>query len=110
VYCEATELCDAGTSRLTGEQGRRKRREVLLTTRAGLYLCGWSSTETTSSETGVPEAVAGIRSVRLYDLRHTAATLGIAAGVSVKAISDQFGHASISFSTTSGGCALRGTS
>ena len=42
-------------------------------------------------------ARAGIRSVRLYDLRHTAATLGIAAGVSVKVISDQLGHASISF-------------
>lgn len=42
-------------------------------------------------------AIAGIRSVRLYDLRHTAATLGIAAGVSVKVISDQLGHASISF-------------
>lgn len=42
-------------------------------------------------------AKAGIRSVRLYDLRHTAATLGIAAGVSVKVISDQLGHASISF-------------
>lgn len=40
---------------------------------------------------------AGIRPVRLYDLRHSAATLGIAAGVSVKAISDQLGHASISF-------------
>jgi integrase len=42
-------------------------------------------------------AIAGIRSIRLYDLRHTAATLGIAAGVSVKVISDQLGHASISF-------------
>jgi integrase len=42
-------------------------------------------------------AKAGIRSVHLYDLRHTAATLGIAAGVSVKVISDQLGHASISF-------------
>jgi len=40
---------------------------------------------------------AGIRPVRLYDLRHTAATLGVAAGVSVKVISDQLGHASISF-------------
>jgi integrase len=39
----------------------------------------------------------GIRSIRLYDLRHTAATLAIAAGVSVKVISDQLGHASISF-------------
>ena len=34
---------------------------------------------------------------RLYDLRHTAATLAVAAGVSVKVISDQLGHASISF-------------
>ena len=42
-------------------------------------------------------AKAGIRPVRLYDLRHTAATLGIAPGVSVKVISDQLGHASISF-------------
>jgi len=40
---------------------------------------------------------AGIRSIRLYDLRHTAATLAVAAGVSVKVISDQLGHASISF-------------
>jgi hypothetical protein len=31
------------------------------------------------------------------DLRHTAATLAVAAGVSVKVISDQLGHASISF-------------
>jgi len=44
-----------------------------------------------------PLAIAGIRPVRLYDLRHTAATLAIAAGVSVKVISDQLGHASISF-------------
>jgi integrase len=42
-------------------------------------------------------AIAGVRSVRLYDLRHAAATFGIAAGVSVKVISDQLGHASISF-------------
>jgi len=35
--------------------------------------------------------------VRLYDLRRTAATPGIAAGVSVKVISEMLGHASISF-------------
>lgn len=40
---------------------------------------------------------AGIRPIRLYDLRHTAATLAVAAGVSVKVISEQLGHASISF-------------
>ncbi len=32
--------------------------------------------------------------IRLYDLRHTAAMLAVAAGVSVKAISEQLGHAS----------------
>jgi integrase len=42
-------------------------------------------------------AAAGIRSIRLYDLRHTAAIVAVAAGVSVKVISDQLGHASISF-------------
>jgi integrase len=42
-------------------------------------------------------AEAGIRRIRLYDLPHTAATMGVAAGVSVKAISDQLGHSSISF-------------
>lgn len=35
--------------------------------------------------------MAGIRRIRLYDLRHTAATLAVAAGVSVKVISDQLG-------------------
>jgi integrase len=42
-------------------------------------------------------ATAGIRPIRLYDLRHTATTLGMAAGVSVKVISDQLGHASVAF-------------
>jgi len=32
--------------------------------------------------------------IRLYDLRHTAATLALAAGVPVKVISEQLGHAS----------------
>jgi integrase len=42
-------------------------------------------------------AAAGIRGIRLYDLRHIAATLAVAAGVSVKVISDMLGQASISF-------------
>jgi integrase len=42
-------------------------------------------------------ARADVRPIRLYDLRHTAATLAMAAGVSVKVISDQLGHASIAF-------------
>ena len=42
-------------------------------------------------------SASGIRPIRLYDLRHTAATLAMAAGVSVKVVSDQLGHATISF-------------
>ena len=40
---------------------------------------------------------AGLPNIRLYDLRHTAATLALAAGVSPKIISEQLGHASVAF-------------
>ena len=67
--------------------------ELIFVSSAGLPL----RQRAVKREFGKLLAIAGIRSVRLYDLRHTAATLGIAAGVSVKVISDQLGHASISF-------------
>ena len=35
--------------------------------------------------------------IRLYELRHTAATLALAAGVSPKIISEQLGHAGVAF-------------
>ena len=35
--------------------------------------------------------------IRLYDLRHTAATLGLGAGVPAKVVSEQLGHASVAF-------------
>jgi integrase len=40
---------------------------------------------------------AGLPNIRLYDLRHTAATLSLAAGVSPKVVSEQLGHASVAF-------------
>lgn len=40
---------------------------------------------------------AGLPNIRLYDLRHTAATLGLAAGVSPKIVSEQLGHDSVAF-------------
>ncbi|MGD0458194.1 MAG: site-specific integrase [Terriglobia bacterium] len=40
---------------------------------------------------------AGLPNIRLYDLRHLAATLALAAGVSPKVISEQLGHASVAF-------------
>ena len=53
--------------------------------------------QTVKREFGRLLGTAGLRPIRLYDLRHTAASLGVAAGVSVKVISEQLGHASISF-------------
>jgi integrase len=40
---------------------------------------------------------AGLPPMRLYDLRHTAATLALSAGVPAKVISEQLGHASSAF-------------
>ena len=40
---------------------------------------------------------AGLPNIRLYDLRHTAATLALTAGVSPKIASEQLGHASVAF-------------
>jgi integrase len=40
---------------------------------------------------------AGLPNIRLYDLRHTAATLGLIVGVSPKVVSEQLGHTSVAF-------------
>ncbi len=40
---------------------------------------------------------AGLPAVRLYDLRHTAATLALSAGVPPKVVAEQLGHASAAF-------------
>ena len=40
---------------------------------------------------------AGLPMIRLYDLRHSGATLALAAGVQPKVVSEQLGHASAAF-------------
>jgi integrase len=40
---------------------------------------------------------AGFEPMRLYDLRHTAATLALSAGVPAKVVSEQLGHATCAF-------------
>jgi integrase len=40
---------------------------------------------------------AGLPPMRLYDLRHTAATLALSAGVPAKVVSEQLGHATCAF-------------
>jgi integrase len=41
--------------------------------------------------------LAGLPRIRLYDLRHSAATIALAAGVSLKVVAGQLGHASTAF-------------
>jgi integrase len=41
--------------------------------------------------------LAGLPRIRLYDLRHSAATIALAAGVSPKVVSEQLGHSSTAF-------------
>jgi len=41
--------------------------------------------------------LAGVPRLRLYDLRYSAATIALAAGVSPKVVSEQLGHASTAF-------------
>jgi integrase len=40
---------------------------------------------------------AGLPNIRLYDLRHTSATLALTVGVAPKVVSEQLGHASSAF-------------
>ena len=40
---------------------------------------------------------SGLPNIRLYDLRHTAATLALTVGVSPKVVSERLGHASAAF-------------
>ena len=42
-------------------------------------------------------ASAGVRRIRLHDLRHTHATIAVKAGVPVKVISERLGHESPAF-------------
>jgi hypothetical protein len=98
-YRQASELRPESAYAITRKARRREGRELFLCARADLYLCGWSSTEAASREAGVPEALGHRWDPFCSALRSPShgRHLGIAAGVSVKAISDQLGHASISF-------------
>jgi integrase len=42
-------------------------------------------------------AKSGVRRIRLHDLRHTHATLALAAGVHPKVVSERLGHATVAF-------------
>ena len=44
---------------------------------------------------GVLSTTAGVPRIRLHDLRHTAATLALSAGVHPKVVSERLGHSSI---------------
>lgn len=51
--------------------------------------------ETVSSRFETLSRRAGLRKIRLHDLRHTAATLALQAGIPVKVVSEWLGHSSV---------------
>lgn len=97
--CEPAELRARSTPGLEAIAGVEKRGICFHAFGLGPCLGVRSSAETEHCEARIPEAasVCEHSACTHYHLRHTAATLGIAAGVSVKVIFNQFGHASISF-------------
>lgn len=64
-----------------------------------LLIATWGGVEVKAPTEDDPDRVLTVpkHDHRLYDLRHTAATLMIAAGVHVKVISERMGHASVAF-------------
>jgi integrase len=77
---------------------------------AGIESRGWMFTDT-NGEPVHPHSIsqsferiarrAGVRVIRLHDVRHTHATLLIAAGVPVKVVSERLGHAMSAFTIDS---------
>jgi len=63
---------------------------VFVDANAEPLLPGWVSRRFTQIVTD-----AGLRRIRFHDLRHTSATLGLAAGESLKAVSRRLGHSDI---------------
>lgn len=51
---------------------------------------------------------AGVRTIRVYDLRHTQATLALKAGVPVKVVSERLGHESPAFTLKQYAHVIRG--
>ena len=63
---------------------------VFFTDPVGRHLLGWNITHSFHTLS----KAAGIRQVRFHDLRHTAATLWLAAGMGIDMVSKNLGHSS----------------
>jgi integrase len=46
---------------------------------------------------GTPYSASTVARIRLHDLRHTWASLALAAGINPKVVSERLGHATVSF-------------
>lgn len=88
---------------MMGDRWTEQKREWLYCTENGKHLYPTSPTNWWRSFT----KRAGIRYIRLHDLRHTSATLLIAKGVHAKIISERLGHSSIKITMNTYGHALR---
>lgn len=92
---------DSGTAALVPAHLRMLKRERLAAGEAyqdhGLFFCQEDGTplrpDSVSKYFRRLAAAAGLPVIRLHEARHTAATLGLEAGLDIKIVSDQLGHA-----------------
>jgi integrase len=93
---------DSGTAALIPAHLKALRREKFAAGEAytdhGLFFCRQDGTpyspDAVSKDFQREAAAAGLPVIRLHEGRHTAATLGLEAGLDIKIVSDQLGHSS----------------
>lgn len=98
-----TVVLDSGTAELIPAHLTRLKRERLAAGQAyqdrGLMFCREDGTplhpDTVSKDFKKLAADAGLPPIRLHEARHTAATLGLVAGVDRKVMSEQLGHSTV---------------
>lgn len=72
----------------------KKRDQLVFSDRAGQYLRRTGTSDTSQGWFANARTRAGLGHLTLHDLRHTAASLAIAAGANVKAVQTMLGHSS----------------
>jgi integrase len=94
---------DSGTAELVPAHLTMLKRERLAAGKAyqdhGLFFCREDGTpyspDAVSKDFQRQAAGAGLPVIRLHEGRHTAATLGLEAGIAIKVVSDQLGHSTV---------------
>ncbi|WP_433229471.1 tyrosine-type recombinase/integrase [Actinomadura formosensis] len=94
---------DSGTAELVPAYLTMLKREKFAAGKAyqdhGMFFCRENGTpyspDTVSKDFQKQAVAAGLPVIRLHEGRHTAATLGLEAGIDIKIVSDQLGHSTV---------------